>query len=241
MTMIAPNPKWGAVEDLLDAALKSDTITDFCKSLVHSGFSGEDTQGCQLFGLNDTSELHLVSGYGLKGFDDDGAISVWGDNPIGEAIRSKNYVFSAATDSQKSILAIPLLNDQMPVGCLCLVMNENTTELPFDKELVNLLSKLGAFNLLSLSATNTRRVQSISTETPEDLTSRQLQILSMMADGLVNVEIARELLLSESTIRQETVRIYRALRVPNRTEAAKRGRALGLIRNRNVQSAPPTV
>jgi DNA-binding NarL/FixJ family response regulator len=56
-----------------------------------------------------------------------------------------------------------------------------------------------------------------------------------MADGLVNVEIARELMLSESTIRQETIRIYRALGVHNRTEASKKGRALGLIK----RATPP--
>jgi DNA-binding NarL/FixJ family response regulator len=56
---------------------------------------------------------------------------------------------------------------------------------------------------------------------PEDLTGRQLRILSHIQDGLVNLEIAKELMLSESTIRQETVRIYRALGVGNRQEAVK--------------------
>jgi DNA-binding NarL/FixJ family response regulator len=69
----------------------------------------------------------------------------------------------------------------------------------------------------------------------EDLTSRQIKILELMAEGMVNVEIARELMLSESTIRQETVRIYRALGVPNRGEAAKKGKVLGLIK----RSTPP--
>ena len=58
-----------------------------------------------------------------------------------------------------------------------------------------------------------------------------------MAEGLVNVEIAGQLMLSESTIRQETVRIYRALGVPNRAEAAKKGKALGIIgRRSHIQS-----
>jgi DNA-binding NarL/FixJ family response regulator len=36
-------------------------------------------------------------------------------------------------------------------------------------------------------------------------------------------------MLSESTIRQETVKIYKALGVSNRTEAASKAGALGLI------------
>ena len=51
----------------------------------------------------------------------------------------------------------------------------------------------------------------------------------MMAEGMTNAEIARELLLSESSIRQETVNIYRVLGVGSRQEAAKKGKALGLI------------
>jgi DNA-binding NarL/FixJ family response regulator len=65
---------------------------------------------------------------------------------------------------------------------------------------------------------------------PEDLSDRQLKILSHVQDGQVNLEIAKELMLSESTIRQETVRIYRALGVGNRQEAVKKARSLGLIK-----------
>jgi DNA-binding NarL/FixJ family response regulator len=63
----------------------------------------------------------------------------------------------------------------------------------------------------------------------EDLTERQKTVLKLMTDGFTNAEIARELLLSESSIRQETVRIYKTLGVSSRQGAAKKGKALGLI------------
>jgi DNA-binding NarL/FixJ family response regulator len=50
-----------------------------------------------------------------------------------------------------------------------------------------------------------------------------------MAEGLTNAQIAMQLMLSESSIRQETVKIYRALGVNSRVEASKKGQALGLI------------
>lgn len=53
--------------------------------------------------------------------------------------------------------------------------------------------------------------------------------LEFMAQGLTNAQIAQELMLSESSIRQETVKIYRALGVNNREAAAKQARGLGLI------------
>ena len=62
-----------------------------------------------------------------------------------------------------------------------------------------------------------------------DLTERQLEILKLMAMGKTNAQIASELILSESSIRQETVRIYRALGVGTRSEAARKGLNLGLI------------
>jgi ATP/maltotriose-dependent transcriptional regulator MalT len=61
-----------------------------------------------------------------------------------------------------------------------------------------------------------------------------LIILGRIQEGLVNLEIAKDLMLSESTIRQETVRIYRALGVGNRQEAVKKARALGVLAKKGV-------
>jgi len=53
------------------------------------------------------------------------------------------------------------------------------------------------------------------------LTARQLEILSLVVEGLSNAEIGRRLFLSESTIKQHLRAAYKALGVSNRTEAAK--------------------
>jgi DNA-binding NarL/FixJ family response regulator len=110
-------------------------------------------------------------------------------------------------------------------------------QLPFGEALIPIISKLGAFILATMASKPSRSGSVDPNANGEDLTSRQVQILELMADGLVNVEIAGQLLLSESTIRQETVRIYRALGVPNRAEAAKKARALGIIGRRNTIQA----
>jgi DNA-binding NarL/FixJ family response regulator len=83
-----------------------------------------------------------------------------------------------------------------------------------------------------------RTVQTFSGKpTIDELTGRQLQILDFMADGLTNVEISRKLLLSESTIRQESVRIYRTLETDNRQDAVSKGRAAGLIAKLPIHEA----
>lgn len=63
----------------------------------------------------------------------------------------------------------------------------------------------------------------------KDLTSRQLRVLALMAKGMTNGQIARVLAFSESTVRQETMAIYRTLQVKGRAEAVDFGRTHGLI------------
>ena len=61
------------------------------------------------------------------------------------------------------------------------------------------------------------------------LSARQLSILRGMVEGKTNHELATELGFSVSTIRHETMRIYQALTVSDRKEAAKKALVLGLI------------
>ena len=63
----------------------------------------------------------------------------------------------------------------------------------------------------------------------DQLTPRQISILRGMVEGKTNHELANELGFSVSTIRHETMRIYQALSVSDRKEAAKKALALALI------------
>ena len=61
------------------------------------------------------------------------------------------------------------------------------------------------------------------------LSARQLSILRGMVEGKTNHELATEMGFSVSTIRHETMRIYQALAVSDRKEAAKKALVLSLI------------
>lgn len=63
----------------------------------------------------------------------------------------------------------------------------------------------------------------------EQLTPRQLSILRGMVEGKTNHELATELGFSVSTVRHETMRIYQALAVSDRREAAKKALLLALL------------
>jgi len=61
------------------------------------------------------------------------------------------------------------------------------------------------------------------------MTQRPVMILRGMVEGKTNHELATEMGFSVSTIRHETMRIYQALAVSDRKEAAKKALTLSLI------------
>lgn len=63
---------------------------------------------------------------------------------------------------------------------------------------------------------------------PASLTSRERDVLSLMAGGATNKEIAEQLFLSPHTVKDHTSALYRKLGVRNRAEAVRRAERLGL-------------
>lgn len=59
-----------------------------------------------------------------------------------------------------------------------------------------------------------------STELPEPLTDRELEVLKQIGRGLGNREIALELVLSEKTVKTHVANILQKLQVASRTQAA---------------------
>jgi LuxR family maltose regulon positive regulatory protein len=64
---------------------------------------------------------------------------------------------------------------------------------------------------------------------PEPLTEREIERLSLIAEGLSNQEIARRLFISLPTVKWHTSNIYGKLGVRSRTQAIIRARSLGVI------------
>lgn len=58
-------------------------------------------------------------------------------------------------------------------------------------------------------------------EPPSRLTTRELDILLLLKEGLSNKRIARRLAISEVTVKSHLVNIYRKLGVRNRVQAAQ--------------------
>jgi LuxR family maltose regulon positive regulatory protein len=63
----------------------------------------------------------------------------------------------------------------------------------------------------------------------DDLSDRELDVLRCLAQGMRNQEIADSLYISLNTVKTHLKRIHSKLDVKSRTEAAVRGRELGLL------------
>src|SRR5580698_3066947 len=72
-------------------------------------------------------------------------------------------------------------------------------------------------------APNTAQQQSLG------ITARELEILTLIAHGLRNREIATQLFVSENTVKTHCARVFDKLGAARRTQAVQRGKELGLL------------
>ena len=138
-----------------------------------------------------------------------------------------------------SIMAFPLVNENMIVGSVVWGFDENKGVLGWELKLFSALSMIlqsmapiQHINLdfgkqIPRSEEEPIAIGEASTilETKYRMTSRQVEISRMIANGASNREIAQALFFSESMARYETVKIYERLQVKNRAQAA------GMIRS----------
>lgn len=219
------------LDHLAELCATNATASDLCRALVHSQTTGADALGAAVYLTTTSGDLEMFGSYGRSPtlLEDS---SIWAINPIALSVREQKAQVGHMENGHGDTLptsAIPILKGSSPIGALAMMRTNEKNAL------ANLLSELG---LRSLGNTLGVWVDSlgfrpntgpITLQNEPELTQRQLEILRHMASGRTNAQIAAELILSESSIRQETVRIYRALGVGTRAEASRKGLNLGLI------------
>ncbi|MEY4244015.1 MAG: hypothetical protein RLZZ245_1600 [Verrucomicrobiota bacterium] len=77
--------------------------------------------------------------------------------------------------------------------------------------------------------------RSNSSSNPEEtLSSREVDLLTLSAQGLIYKEIGEKLSISPGTVHSHIKRIYRKLQASNREQALRRAQALGYLNPKNV-------
>jgi DNA-binding NarL/FixJ family response regulator len=72
-------------------------------------------------------------------------------------------------------------------------------------------------------------------ESPETLTSRETEVLRVLARGLSNTEIAEALFITEATVKTHVSNILAKLGLPSRTRAALYALKIGLISLNDIE------
>ena len=119
------------------------------------------------------------------------------------------------SESSRTQIVVPIFRLNSSVACLGLVSSKS---LALDEEVTIFLQTVG--NLISLHVyRQARERKKHDSPNVSSLTDRQVQILAHIAEKKTNIEIADTMGYSESTIRQETIRIFEKLQVSGRNEA----------------------
>ncbi|MET0714654.1 MAG: response regulator transcription factor [Mycetocola sp.] len=82
----------------------------------------------------------------------------------------------------------------------------------------------------ALAPTVAGRLEARQNSSGQTLTTREAEVLSLVADGRSNRDIAKSLFLSEATVKSHLVHIFTKLQVSSRTAAVASARDRGYIR-----------
>jgi ATP/maltotriose-dependent transcriptional regulator MalT len=108
------------------------------------------------------------------------------------------------------------LEMQMEEGIMAYSLGERRRQALPGGDLTSSIAQLGA--------------NGTSTRLEDPLSERELEVLTLLATGKTNSEVAGDLFVSVGTVKSHTGNIYRKLGAKNRAEALARARELGLIR-----------
>jgi DNA-binding CsgD family transcriptional regulator len=131
-------------------------------------------------------------------------------------------------EQERHLLYVPILTRAYATGAIGCSFGALT---PHDRNLATQAMCLVATLHTNITAVQNDmdRERGREGEEPAQLTERQHAILWHITHGRTNTQIARAIGYSESTVRQETMAIYRILHVKNRTQAAQIAREQGLV------------
>lgn len=234
-----------ATAKYLFETLGNSTDADtYCKSIVHYLHEKYGAIASFLTRLDKEAKIRWVGRYG---YDIDASnvatVSVWDKSASAKSILSgrpiavPNAIHYEASfgDPQLEhsngvgLLVIPLKHQGQAVGSMGIsFMGEIDDTILSDETFVVLAIGASAY-LMSL--THRSDPTAVEAEPMEDarITSRDIQILNLMNEGLTHYEIGRVLDLSESTIKQTSSYLYKKLGVTKKIDAIDQAKLLRLI------------
>jgi LuxR family maltose regulon positive regulatory protein len=120
----------------------------------------------------------------------------------------------------------PILDEGAEIGPLLAAFQDRSERVDSSRELISYLSNL---NAAWRSRYQSEPRQSPASATVGPLSPRECDIVRMIAEGLSNKEIARNLAITPETVKAHIKHIFTKLQVQRRAQAVTRARLLGLL------------
>lgn len=228
-------------------SLREHKLEDVLSHLVHRVLIDIEATSIFIASLNPRNEVEMVEQFGIDPamwLVYPQGTSIFEKYPITDAMRNRKTIWINTLPDWGE--EYPLLKDQFFPGSeksfICMAIEKCATPVAvvgiFASPVVEVDGEIDAFmgtiaNLLSLYLYN-RSDSSLSTNlrqgnlsiqkktiSNQALSERQMLILKMISENRTNVLISELLGYSESTIRQETIKIYAILGCNGREEAAE--------------------
>lgn len=214
---------------MFDLALSSDSYEQLCQRVVHDEITQGLINGAHLYSVDSNMDAELQMSHGKTTSFVVPVVSAWGNSLLAKCLIDKQLQFESGKDACH--LLLPMIKSSVPVGVLLLVLDKKVDRSLVSEPIAQLFSQVGAFfmEVRPRHSPAARTNGNGNSQAPEQLTTRQVQIIQLMGAGLTNAQIGRDVALSESTIRQETIRIYKSLGVSGRDEAVKAAKKMGLV------------
>jgi DNA-binding NarL/FixJ family response regulator len=227
---------------LLLAFAISHNASDFCRFLTVVAFRDLGAAAAVMARVEPDGKLRATGQYGQARPAIAGSFASEGQEELLKLSITMGRVQQASVNQDLHLeddldfIAIPFTPASEVQGALGLSFRHRARAMEVsstDLELLSLLSELMAINSLPRIRTSgllpKLYFDSLELEEISALTDRQLRVLDEMAVGKTNGQIARSLNLSESTIKQECVRLFKVLGVSTRQRAVAVGKEMGII------------
>ena len=255
--------------DLVRFLMVRPTVDQIAQHLVLRLFASFQPRGVLISLCAPDGTLHLAGSFGfapgvVTPFEH---LSLWEASPLSESVRSGDPLIIGSAEEMERRYPW-LVSDTMPAAPLAAwplnLPNERVgvIEVIFGKDpdieaLQRELGGIAAVLALYLSLVGSHGMEVKNRETPATVTTlperesgssvsrpaqlseRQMQILALMASGLTNTQIALRVGYSESTVRQETMAIYRYFGVNGRRDAVRIATMRGMLQGEGSLATRP--
>ena len=227
------------LESLLTFLLAEPDCRQLCQQLALVSFADVDAWAVAVFIQNRAGQYMLS---GQFGFDSD-ALQRLNELPrllndsIGSHLAQDHYISNIEHDQSAGSIGLrdfavefgplvvaPLRIPSQSFGCVAIFLLGNVQ---IENTITRLRPLRDAIALHALKDFESLISLDLFANTPSGLSERQVDILHRISQGETNASIARRIGFSESTVRHETIRIFRLFGVHDRksalVEAEKRG------------------